>query len=288
MLDSATRLSGLRGDFDEAMDYAAELWRLDRRTQSDLDRITLRDAIAQALIEKGDHKEAAAVMSEVPGLLPRVSEQQELGQSLVVLSLTQLKLDRLDEAAHWAHEARNYLRFNLTWKQAVNRLDAQIALAEANPTKALSLVGPWLDAPGQIPLEQACMNELAAQAHWELGHRDEGLKSANVALTGYRQLSAVPRATVVEQWVASHTLRARGRPPSTAPGELTERERQITDLVAAGKTNREIAAALSISPGTVKKHVENIKSKVGVSRRTALARIASQGRIGSETPTEDH
>lgn len=52
--------------------------------------------------------------------------------------------------------------------------------------------------------------------------------------------------------------------------ELTEREREVLDLVAAGRTNQEIADALVIEVGTVKNHVHNILSKLKVhSRRDA-------------------
>jgi len=52
---------------------------------------------------------------------------------------------------------------------------------------------------------------------------------------------------------------------------LTDRERQILALVAAGKTNAEIAAILAISPRTVQKHLEHIFQKLGVETRTAAA-----------------
>jgi DNA-binding CsgD family transcriptional regulator len=52
---------------------------------------------------------------------------------------------------------------------------------------------------------------------------------------------------------------------------LTRREREIAELVAEGKTNAEIAAALWVAPGTVKKHLDNIYAKIGVGRRAAAA-----------------
>ena len=55
-------------------------------------------------------------------------------------------------------------------------------------------------------------------------------------------------------------------------GETTDnstREREVLAHVASGSTNREIAAALSISPHTVGRHLENIFSKLGVSGRAA-------------------
>ena len=50
---------------------------------------------------------------------------------------------------------------------------------------------------------------------------------------------------------------------------LTDREREILELVAAGKTNAEIAETIWIAPGTVRKHLENIYEKLGVHSRTA-------------------
>jgi DNA-binding CsgD family transcriptional regulator len=52
---------------------------------------------------------------------------------------------------------------------------------------------------------------------------------------------------------------------------LTPRERQILGWVARGKTNPEIAEILWIAPSTVRKHLENIYAKLGVSTRTAAA-----------------
>jgi DNA-binding CsgD family transcriptional regulator len=50
---------------------------------------------------------------------------------------------------------------------------------------------------------------------------------------------------------------------------LTTREREILDLVGEGKTNAEIAAQLWLSPGTVRRHLENVFAKLGVHTRTA-------------------
>jgi DNA-binding NarL/FixJ family response regulator len=62
-------------------------------------------------------------------------------------------------------------------------------------------------------------------------------------------------------------LNRRGR----AKDELTAREREVSRLVATGKSNRAIGAELVISERTVEKHLETIMAKVGVSSRTELA-----------------
>lgn len=55
--------------------------------------------------------------------------------------------------------------------------------------------------------------------------------------------------------------------------ELTPREREVVFLVAGGKTNAQIAAQLWVTPATVKKHLENVYAKLGVSSRAAAATI---------------
>jgi DNA-binding CsgD family transcriptional regulator len=52
---------------------------------------------------------------------------------------------------------------------------------------------------------------------------------------------------------------------------LTDREVEILQLVARGKTNRQIAAILVVSDHTVRKHLENVYDKLGVHTRTAAA-----------------
>lgn len=57
---------------------------------------------------------------------------------------------------------------------------------------------------------------------------------------------------------------------------LTERETEIMCLVAAGMSNRQIAEKLVLSPGTVKIHVHNIYSKLGVKNRVDLTLYAQK------------
>jgi DNA-binding CsgD family transcriptional regulator len=66
-----------------------------------------------------------------------------------------------------------------------------------------------------------------------------------------------------------------GRPAAT--GELTETERRIAELVAEGRSNKEVAAALYIAPKTVETQLSRIYRKVGVHSRMELARHLSGG-----------
>ena len=63
-------------------------------------------------------------------------------------------------------------------------------------------------------------------------------------------------------------------------GGLATRERQIADLVGRGMRNRDIAAALSMSEGTVKVYLHNVYQKLGIENRTELA-LLTLGKTGT-------
>lgn len=63
---------------------------------------------------------------------------------------------------------------------------------------------------------------------------------------------------------------------------LTLRETQISQLVAQGATNREVAEQLFVSPSTVEYHLRKVFTKLNVKSRTQLAR-----RVLEPTPAED-
>jgi DNA-binding CsgD family transcriptional regulator/tetratricopeptide (TPR) repeat protein len=67
---------------------------------------------------------------------------------------------------------------------------------------------------------------------------------------------------------------AAGTPPAAAQLGLTPREAEVLALVAAGRSNRQIAQALFISPKTVGVHVSNILAKLGVAGRVEAAAVA--------------
>jgi NarL family two-component system response regulator LiaR len=74
---------------------------------------------------------------------------------------------------------------------------------------------------------------------------------------------------------AQSLIQAANRPPP--PGsDLTPRERQVLALLVDGKTNREIAEQLTISPSTARLHVSNILAKLNAANRTEAATLALQ------------
>jgi len=66
---------------------------------------------------------------------------------------------------------------------------------------------------------------------------------------------------------------------SSKPADLTEREIEVLRLIAQGATNREIAGALVISEGTVKNHISNILSRLGLRDRTQAAIYARENNL---------
>jgi two-component system, NarL family, response regulator len=89
-------------------------------------------------------------------------------------------------------------------------------------------------------------------------------------------------------WDNTATQTIRTAMTQTAPAEsktanlLTQREQEILALIAAGKSNPEIAKILYIAPGTVRVHVHAILHKLGVRDRTQAVVVAQQNRLISE------
>ncbi len=63
-------------------------------------------------------------------------------------------------------------------------------------------------------------------------------------------------------------------PPAAQDGSLSQREREVLELIAHGATNRETAATLHLSPHTVKDHTRAIYRKLGVRNRAEAVRRA--------------
>jgi DNA-binding CsgD family transcriptional regulator len=111
--------------------------------------------------------------------------------------------------------------------------------------------------------------------------RRDGAIAAAVALL--RELDAPPfelavtamlrrMVPLLEQGLrAPAGARARQRAADALPAALTAREREVAGLVLGGSSNADIAAALAMSPATVKAHLTKIYAKVGVRTRTQLA-----------------
>ena len=87
------------------------------------------------------------------------------------------------------------------------------------------------------------------------------------------------RATLSPE-AAQALIETTNQPPE--PGlALTEREREVLALMVEGLNNTQIAARLTVSPSTIKSHVSNILSKLGVASRTEAVTLALRHHIVS-------
>lgn len=88
----------------------------------------------------------------------------------------------------------------------------------------------------------------------------------------------------VASGVMARAVRGESMPQSenSALAVLTPREREVFQLLALGKANKEVAAALGLSLGTVKKHRENLQRKLDCHSPAELARLAiREGLLGA-------
>ena len=100
---------------------------------------------------------------------------------------------------------------------------------------------------------------------------DETLRAIRAAVSGATVFSPAVAERLFEQVRASQTSRR-----TTPFPELTAREREVLRLIAQGLTNAAIAERLVLSPKTVRNHVSNIFSKLGVSSRAEAVVKARQ------------
>lgn len=98
-----------------------------------------------------------------------------------------------------------------------------------------------------------------------------------------RQLSSEVKAGRLAHDAVDAVLSAAGHEAlprrQSGPAGLTDREIEVLRLISLGRTNRDVAQQLFISPKTVGRHIENIYAKVGVSTRPAATLYAMQHRL---------
>jgi DNA-binding CsgD family transcriptional regulator len=118
----------------------------------------------------------------------------------------------------------------------------------------------------EAPYEAARARTLVGLACRALGDDEAAGFELEAARGAFAALGAAPDVARVESLFHPEA-------PADAHG-LTPRELQVLRLVAAGKSNREIASELVVSEHTVARHVQNIFPKLGVSSRTAAGAFA--------------
>jgi DNA-binding CsgD family transcriptional regulator len=153
---------------------------------------------------------------------------------------------------------------------AADHMQGAVLLAEGDPRGALvALQRAWTGWQElEVPYEAARVRVLVGLACRQLGDQDGAEMELDAARWVFQQLGAVP-----------DLARVQALPAAPAAGGLTAREVQVLRLVAAGRTNRAIAAELMLSARTVDRHVSNIFTKLGVSSRAEATAWAYQHQL---------
>ncbi len=141
----------------------------------------------------------------------------------------------------------------------------RLQLATGDPAASATLranVKHWLELG--VPYEVATAWMLLGQAYRAAGDEQSAVESFTSAGELFDQVGATLDARHLRNLTTQPTL----------PAGLTQREAEVLRLLAAGRTNRDIAAKLHLSEKTVSRHLTNIFTKIGVSSRAAATAFA--------------
>jgi DNA-binding CsgD family transcriptional regulator len=215
---------------------------------------------------------------------------------------------RGDAAAEEARVVADKLRHRV--RTIVDRLDqrgfslgrdaiAQLATMEAeharvwgdsNPDHWAAVADRWDGLAFPYPAAGARLREAEAVLR-SRGSRARASHAARLALSTADRLGAAPLAEQVRLLAQRGRLDLTESPENiaTATDPLSElgvsqREREVLDLVAAGRTNRQIADALYISHKTASVHVTHLLCKLGVASRIEAAALAQRLGLGASPP----
>jgi DNA-binding CsgD family transcriptional regulator len=161
---------------------------------------------------------------------------------------------------------------------------AAILLALGRPTDAVDAAVAARDAATALPMLSA--RTLLAEGQARAAAEDRSgavgaLTAAEAAFDGFGALRGRDQAARELRRLGHRVL----RPARTADGNpLTAREREIAELVAAGRTNREIAEQLVLSIRTIEAHLRNIYGKLDVRSRVELGHALTRARTASTPP----
>ncbi len=144
-----------------------------------------------------------------------------------------------------------------------------------------------MDATRQIQAEAPCVKVIALSMHadkrYVAGMLSAGASGYLLKDCAFEELSNAIRAVAANKTylspgisgvvVSDYVQRLKGDAPALRPG-LTPREREVLQLVAEGKSTKEIAALLHVSQKTIETHRQRVMDKVGVRSVAELTKFA--------------
>lgn len=255
-------LHRLRGEFDDARAMYDEASCRGYEPQPGASLLRLAE---------GDRDAAAAAMRGVVNLA--VGRQGPGGgpsraKLLAACVEVQVAADDIEAASTAADElAAMATAIRAPYLEALScQASGAVLLARGNAEAAMPVLhqGWTMWQQVEAPYEAAQTRTLIARASDEMGDRESARMHAGAAIAAFERLGADPVAS-------SRQLRPSN---NDADHALTDREREVLGLVAAGGTNRQIARRLGISEHTVARHLSNIFDKLGVTSRTAASSFA--------------
>jgi DNA-binding CsgD family transcriptional regulator len=208
---------------------------------------------------------------------------------LAVLARAELARGRPDAARECVARARRVLEgLTLPLTEAtIVHAEAMLALDDDPAAAAeIAMGGAALaDGVGAV-VHAARMRALAGHALARTGDRDAALAVLKRAESELADIGADRVRAEAVRDLRKLGVRVAGRQRRGAGGEglatLSGRELEIAELVALGRTNREIAAELFVSEKTVEGHLRNVFAKLDVSARAAVAEIVGRSRADAE------
>jgi DNA-binding CsgD family transcriptional regulator len=223
--------------------------------------------LALLRLAQGDGDAAAAAIRRVVGETSEPSELVGLLPAQVEIMLAVGDAQAARSACAKLQEIADRWEGRMVGAMVAHARGA-VDLAEGNAQGALAALRhagqAWREL--EAPHEAARARVLVGLACAELGDEDTASLELEAAREVFARLGAAPDLVRVDSLIR--------RAASRDEHGLTAREVQVLRLVAAGETNKAIAAKLVVSERTVDRHVSNIFTKVGVSSRAAATAYA--------------
>ncbi len=217
------------------------------------------------------HQAAAEVLTPLVAFA-REQEMREPGLTRFVPDFVEalVSLGRLDEAEdHLTWFTANAERLQrASARGAAARCSGFLAAARGASAEALAAFEEALEHHDAAPMPFDRARTLLALG--SARRRAKERRAARAALEEARDVFGSLGARVWERRAVAELGRIGGRAPSA--GELTPVERRVAELVAAGRTNKEVAGVLFLSTRTVEGHLSRVYGKLGVRSRVELAR----------------